>query len=107
MKLNLVNELNLSKLDEMLNKIEASNINMSSIYILMSDNTLKELRTILKDNDLYLPSDYYGYYSYKGIKIATCNYLNYGEIDIVTSFKFFSDLNYLSIDTKKEKENND
>lgn len=90
MKLRLINKLNLNELDKIIEKLDnLKSINMSSIYILMSNKTLNELKSMPEYGGYLSIDDCFGYndyYLYKNIKIATCNYLNYGEVDIVTSF---------------------
>lgn len=80
-------KLDLKKLDDVIKEyVNANGCNIK--YLIMSEETVSELVKILppftNSFPLSMNKENYSYlYSYKGIKVAICDGLPFGEVDIV------------------------
>lgn len=65
---------------------------LESTYLIMNNKTYDSLRDLVKDEyapiiDMRVYSQTSTFPQYRGIKIAICDALDYGEIDIVRGYR--------------------
>lgn len=78
-KINLIQELDISKLNCTLNNISYSSVN----YLIMNEETENQIRRQQFDDNVRIIGNYKYICTYRGIKIANDNSLSYGEVLIV------------------------
>ena len=78
--INIANVINFEKLDNAISEKRNTTIK----YLIMNSETLNAMIKEKEESAIYLVNiTDYETVTYKGYKIAICEYLNFGEVDIV------------------------